>query len=216
MRTFSWSATICFSTAVGTTLVAHDLVRLILGTRWLAIEPLIGWLALAAGLLGLSAGAYTAFDALGKPYLGARMQWTRLAILVAVLVPVSLTLRSLVAIAIARLIVTALFIPSLLFAVGREISVSPLDYASELWRPAAASSIMSLSVYLVNGCLIPGNLRLLCDILLGVTTFTFSLLCLWRASGKPNGPESDIWRILVNAFAKLKGRSVRAANMPPI
>lgn len=213
LRTFGWSATICFSAAIGTTLVVHDMVHLILGSRWGNIEPLMGWLALAAGLLGLSSGAYTAFDAIGKPGLGARMQWTRLAFLVIALVPVGMILRSLVAIAIARLVVTALFIPTLLFTVGREIGVSPRNYASEIWRPAVASAVMSLSIYVANGWLVPGSLRLVCDVLLGVTSFTFSVLCLWRVSGRPEGPESDIWRMLANAVAKLRDRGVSTANI---
>jgi lipopolysaccharide exporter len=213
LRTFGWSAIICFSAAIGTTLVAHDMIQLILGSRWSSIEPLLGWLALATGLLGLSSGAYTAFDAIGRPDLGARMQWTRLVILVIVLVPVGLILHSLVAIAIARLAVTAVFIPTLWFTVGRKISVSPKDYAGELWRPAIASAVMSLSIFIANGWLVPGNVRLICDILLGATSFTFSVLWLWRASGRPDGPEGDIWRILANVVGKLRGRSTSAANI---
>lgn len=213
LRTFGWAATICFSAAVGTTLVAHDLVHLLLGAKWLDAEPIMGWLALAAGLLGLSAGAYTAFDAIGKPQLGARMQWTRVVILAVVLVPVSLILRSVMAIAIARFAVTALFIPTLLFAVGHEIKISALDYAKVMWRPAAASGMMSLLILTANGWLAPGNLRFACDVLLGAFSFTLSLLFFWRASGMPVSPESDIWAILVDAYGKLKSRSFRAASV---
>jgi O-antigen/teichoic acid export membrane protein len=175
-----------------------------LGSQWLDIEPLMGWLALATGLMGLSAGAYTAFDAIGKPRLGARMQWTRLVFLLIVLVPVSLILRNVVAIAIARLVVTALFIPTLLFAVGHELSVSAMDYARVTWRPAAASMMMSSLVYLANGWISPGNLRFAVDVLLGVFSFTFFLLCLWRVSGKPDGPERDVWGILINTYGKIR------------
>src|SRR6202000_2905247 len=82
LRTLSWSAIICASTSVGVALVAHYLVNLVLGPRWRDVEPLMGWLAMSAGVLGLSSGAYTTFDAVGKAYLGARMQWVRLIALV--------------------------------------------------------------------------------------------------------------------------------------
>lgn len=213
LRTFGWSAIICFSAAVGTALVAHDMIRLVLGSRWLDIEPILGWLALATGLLGLSSGAYTAFDAVGRPDIGARMQWTRLIILGVVLAPIGLILRSLVDIGIARLVVTALFIPTLWFTVGREIKVSAGDYARELWRPAVGSAVMSSLIFFVNGWLVAGNLRLICDVLLGAASFALSVLCLWWACGKPDGPENDIWRILVNAISKLKSRNISAANI---
>ncbi|HEY2008379.1 MAG TPA: lipopolysaccharide biosynthesis protein [Rhizomicrobium sp.] len=213
LRTFGWAATICFSAAVGTTMVAHDLISLILGNRWLDIEPLMGWLALAAGLLGLSSGAYTAFDALGKAYLAARMQWTRVIILLIVLVPVGLILRSLPAIAVARFVVTALFIPTLLFSVGREVGVSVLDYAKEMWRPAVSAGLMSLLIYLVNHWLIPGNLRLTGDVLLGLLVFPCSLLLLWSFVGKPSGPESDLWNMLLNLYTKYRNRALCSDNV---
>jgi lipopolysaccharide exporter len=212
MRTFGWSAIICFSAAIGTALVAHDMIHLVLGSRWTDVEPILVWLALAAGLLGLSSGAYTAFDAIGRPDLGARMQWTRLIILGVILAPVGLILHSLVAISIARLIVTAVFIPTLWFTVGREIEVSPRDYARELWRPAAGAAVMSLSIHFANRWLVPGNVRLACDVLLGAASFAFSVLSLWWACRKPDGPERDIWRMLVNGIAKMKGPNVRPAS----
>ncbi len=66
------------------------MVRFVLGEKWLVAEPLVGWLALSAGLLGLSSGAYTTFDALGKPHLGARMLWVRLIFLAAAIIPVAM------------------------------------------------------------------------------------------------------------------------------
>jgi lipopolysaccharide exporter len=192
LRTLYWSAIICASASVGVTLVAHDMVGFVLGAKWLKAEPLVGWLALSAGMLGLSSGAYTTFDALGKPHLGARMQWVRLIFLALCIVPVALLAHHPRTIALTRMIVTAAFIPTLLFAVGREINVSPRDYFNSLWRPLLAAGVMALFVFPANLFLAPGNFRLAFDVFLGTVSFGGALLGLWWASGYPDSPEKDI------------------------
>jgi len=204
LNTFGWSTIICLSTSVGVTMVAHDLVHLVLGEKWLNVEPLMGWLALGTGILGLASGAYTTFDAIGKPDLGAKMQWTRLIFLTIALVPICLILRSMPAVAIGRLAMIVIFIPTLLFTIGREIRVSPKDYAGVLWRPVMAACLMALVLRLTNSWLSPGNVRLFCDVILGVITFGYSLLISWSLSGKPQGPEKDIRDATVGVFNKLR------------
>jgi O-antigen/teichoic acid export membrane protein len=211
LRVLCWSAIICTSAGVGVTLVAHDMVQLVLGPKWSDVEPLLGWLALAAALLGLSSGAYTAFDAIGKPHLGARMQWVRLTFLVAAIVPVAFLIGNMEAIAITRLAVTAVFMPTLFFAVGREINVSPEDYARALWRPFCAAAVMAALISGVNLNMMPGNLRLLFDVLLGAASYSSTLLALWALSGGPDAPEKDIAGFLkqlaLSATSKLKATS---------
>ena len=89
LRALGWSAVICCSTSVGIALVAHDLVLVVLGQKWVSAIPLMPWLALGAGVLGLSSGAFGTLDAFGLPHIGARIQWMRLAMLVVVFVPVA-------------------------------------------------------------------------------------------------------------------------------
>lgn len=217
LHVFSWSVVICFSTAVGITMVAQDLVHLVLGQRWLDVEPLIGWLALGTGVLGLSSGAYATFDAIGKPYLGARMQWTRVTLLVIALIPIFFYFRSTTAVAIGRFGMIAIFIPTLLLTVGREIGVGLNDYLNTIWRPAAASSSMALLLSITNEYLAPGNVRLFMDIALGAAVFAGVLLSAWRLSGRPNGPEKDVYDALIGISIKLRsgrlGRSAQNENI---
>ncbi len=197
LRTLCWSAIICASASVGVTLVAHDMVRFVLGEKWLVAEPLVGWLALSAGLLGLSSGAYTAFDALGKPHLGARMQWVRLFFLVAAIIPVAIIAKHPPVIAATRMAVTAVFMPTLFFAVGREVGVSWRGYLQALWRPFVAAAVMAVVIYPINLLLPPSGFRLVTDMLLGALSFGVALLTLWWLSGSPDSPEKDVVTLVV-------------------
>lgn len=196
LNTVAWSAIVCASTSAGVASVAHDMVHLVLGPKWQNSESLMGWLALSAGLLGVSSAAYTAFDALGKPHLGARMQWTRLGFLVAALVPVAALTTSVENLAMTRLFVTAVFLPALLLTVGAELRVSAGDYVRALWRPFCGAAIMAGAVSVLNRMLAPGNLRLLVDVLAGACVFFGSVMLLWLVSGaRNNTPEADTFQI---------------------
>ena len=199
LRTLGWSAIICLSTSVGVVLVAPELVNLVLGSKWVDVTPLMGWLALSAGLLGLSSGAYVMFDVVGKPHIGARLQWVRLSLLTLAIAPVGLMTHSLTAIAATRLGITALFLPTLFIAAGRQIEVSIRQYISVLWRPFSAAAIMALSVEL-TGVVTPvsGLAKLLLDVSVGVATFSSSLLFMWSICGQPIAPEQDILAFLRN------------------
>jgi lipopolysaccharide exporter len=224
LRTLGWSAIICAAASVGVALVAPEMVHLVLGPKWVDVTPLMGWLALSAGVLGLSSGAYTLFDAVGLPHIGARMQWVRLVILAIAVFPVAFITRDLQMIAATRLIVTIVFMPTLFFAVGRTIDVSPRDYLRALWRPFAAAAIMAACVVLANRVLpVSGNLKLVIDIVLGGVSFNAAIFALWIASGQPPSPEQDLV-----AFFRTRGKKLpppiladetielgSAANLPP-
>ena len=208
LRSFSWSAIICISASVGVAMVAHDLITLILGGKWLDLEPLMGWLALEAGLLGLSAASYVAFDAIGKPHLGAKLQWSRVAALLAILLMVTAIWRSVIAIAVMRLLATALFVPALLFAVGREMNIKLGDYLAVLWRPAIAAGAMASVLWLSNSVVPAGTGRLALDIVVGAGVYVFASYICWWISRCPQGPERD----LVAAIASIRRGYLRGAG----
>jgi O-antigen/teichoic acid export membrane protein len=193
LRALGWSAVICASTSVGVALVAPEFVHLVLGPRWIDVVPLMGWLALAAGVSGLSSGAYTLLDAIGLPHIGARMQWVRVILLSAGVFPVAYLTHSLVAIAATQFVATAIFIPSLFLEVGSRVRVSPRDYIFALWRPIVAAGTMAIVVTCANHILpLAGNLKLAADVAIGALTFSGAILGLWLASGRPPSPEKDL------------------------
>lgn len=204
LRAIGWSAVICTSTSVGVALVAPEMVSLVLGPKWHDVVPLMAWLALSAGTLGIGSGTYTLFDAIGKPHVGARMQWVRLILLAVAIFPAAILTRSLVAIAQVRLAVTLVFLPTLFFAAGREAGISARDYVSVLWRPLASAALMVLVVRLADLVIPLADTRKLAfDILVGIISYTGSLHVLWTMSGRPATPERDILGFLKSGHKKI-------------
>lgn len=194
LNTLGWTTYICTATGVGVALVAPEMQRLVLGDKWNGIAPLMVWLAIGGAINGLSSGAYSLFDALNKPHIGARMIWIRLGILAFAIVPIAFWTRSPTDVAMCRAIGEALFLPGLFQAVHRLACISFRQYLEAMYRPFLAAAAMALAVLLANSVLpVSGNYRLATDICLGATVFVGSAWLLWRAAGSPLAPEADFF-----------------------
>ena len=197
LKTLGWTAFICAATGVGVALVAPDMQQLVLGEKWIGIAPLMSWLAVGGAIAGLSSGAYSLFDALNQPRIGARMVWVRLVILGAAIVPIAIWTKSLIDIAICRAVGEALFLPGLFHAVHRLADISFKQYVETLYRPILAAVLMAVAVIAANMTLpISGNTRLATDIGLGAAVFLGSAWLLWRAAGSPRTPEADVFNTI--------------------
>ena len=134
LRMLGWAVIIGASTGIGIWLVAPDMVRLVLGQKWVSITPLVGWLAVTASIETLNRSAYTTLDVLGAPYLGARLQWFRVTMLAAAMFPIAYLTHDLLDLVITRFVITAILIPPLLFVAGHFIGVTPRDFGAVFWR----------------------------------------------------------------------------------
>jgi O-antigen/teichoic acid export membrane protein len=191
LKALSWSAIVCSATSVGVALVSNGIVALILGDQWLPIRTIMPWLALSQGVLVLGASVYVVFDVLGQPKSSALAQWSRLLLLLAVLVPLSWE-RNLDIIAIGRLAVDCVITPTLLWRVRRVLPVSLADFGRALWRPVSAAALMAVAVTAIDPLLGDDPIvRLALQILTGAVAYASALLLLWAASGRPSGPEED-------------------------
>jgi len=207
LKTLGWTAVICAATGVGVALVAPDMQALVLGDKWNGIAPMMIWLAIGGAITGLGTGAYSLFDALNQPKVGARMIWIRLAVLGAVVAPVAFWTKNLIDIAICRALGEALFLPGLFHAVHRVTGITFKQYIETLYRPFLASVAMAGTVIMLNFLVpLPGSYRLAADIILGGSIFLASSWALWNAAGRPSSPEADIFPVI----ARICGQLARA------
>ena len=208
-----WSAIICTSTSVGVALVANDMADLVLGAKWHDVKPLMPWLALAFGVLGLSNSVYSAFDTIGRPRVSAQLQWTRFVGLALCIFPVAYFTGDLRWIAITRFLVTVAITPTLFTALARALDVRVGDFLVTMWRPMASGLAMAIVVLALNWAIkIHGPLRLVLDVFVGAASYTAALTSLWQLSGRPNGPESDLWRWLQERLRQLSTSTWRRAS----
>ena len=87
MGTLHLVAFLAFPVAVGTALVASDLVIGLLGAKWAPIIPALQLLCIAGLARALSGTAIPLFEAGGKPHIGAILAGVELAVLAILLVP---------------------------------------------------------------------------------------------------------------------------------
>jgi O-antigen/teichoic acid export membrane protein len=209
LRTLGWSAIIGVSTGVGVAMVAPELVLLLLGSKWITITPLMGWLALTAGLATLTYSGFSLLDILGVPSLGAKLQWIRALLLALAIGPVAYFSKDLVTIAFARFAMTVLFVPALLMVIGRYTGVAFKPYAEVLWRPFAAGLVLALVVSGLNSMVpIVGVSRLVFDVAAGIGSYGGTLLGLWYLSGRPASAERDLIDLLAEGWRRAE--SIRA------
>lgn len=212
MRMLGWSAIICLSTGVGVAMIATDLVAVVLGAKWTDATPLVVWMALNAATAAILSGTPTLLDVKGMPAVGARIQWSRFAVFTAVIFVVAWTTHSVMAVVETRLVVSALFIPSVIFAVQRQTGVPARDYLKAMWRPCGAAAAMALAIFLLNTVLpFAGAGRLVLDMALGAAVYIGAVLVLWHMSGRPEGAEADIltlWRRFEARLTRLRLRTL--------
>ena len=192
LRILAWMTVICTSTSAGVALVSDDIAVVVLGSQWTDASRLIAWLALAAGVSGITNSSYGVFEIGGMPRLSARMQWTRLALLLLVFPALSWT-KSVELFAIARLALAAIMGPMLLIAVRRVMPISMGMIMRALWRPFAAAAALAMGIATLRGLLpLAGIARLATEISSGIVIYVGTLLATWWLSGRPAGPEADI------------------------
>jgi lipopolysaccharide exporter len=211
LRVLGWCWIVGLSTAVGVSLVAPDVVPLVLGPKWASIIPLLGWIAFEASVAALSLAAYTVLDVRGFPRLGARLQWLRVIILAVAIFPVAYWTRDLLNIVIIRLIVTLLLMPAILMVAGRSIGVGLRDHVRAMWRASAASAVMAGAVFSLNQMVdVIGPVRLGLDVIVGATVYAGVLILLWNVSGRPVSPEQDLLTLLSRGWEGLDAIRARA------
>ena len=197
------SATISLSTGFGMALVASDFVPIVFGEKWNWIAPLVMWLSIGSGVLGVTRSANMVLAATANGKLFALRNWS-FAFLLALGALFGGTISGPSGIAAARTFAIILFIPAVFVAIQRAIPVSSRQIVGAIWRPVIATGCMAVAVTVCGSeapNLIP--LRLVEKVAVGAITFAAASAALWYVIGCPEGPEKIAFMQARNFLVRL-------------
>ncbi|MCW5661971.1 MAG: lipopolysaccharide biosynthesis protein [Burkholderiaceae bacterium] len=184
--------------SVGVALLAPQIVRILLGQKWPEAVPVIQILSFAGAVSALTSNNMSAYQALGKPSLGAVTLVVRMLLLLLCLWTLTArhgVLGAAYAEVIAALGSLAVSVPIL----ARTLGLSPLTYFGALLRPMIASALMGLALHAV----LPGQRPdagvldavgwLIAGSLLGALVYAAAAATLWWMAGRPQGVEVAVF-----------------------
>jgi len=194
LQVFGLVAIYTLPAGFGISVVAPDLVPVLLGDQWTAAIPFFQWL-----------GIYASFEAFIwglRPYFLARggeraFAFTSL-VFAGVMVPSIVAagfLAGPIAIAMTRTGLMVVMVMAMLVVVAR-MRYAPLpDLLALIWRPAIASAVMWVGIHYMPELGFGGHaLSLIRDVFVGAGVFTSTVVLLWFAARRPDGAE----RIVLN------------------
>jgi len=193
--------------AAGIAVLAHPLVSILLGEKWLAVVPIIAVLAPYGLLMALHTSAGHLLIATGHAKAVTGLAMVQIAILIPGLV-LGVRLDGAVGAAHGALVTAAVMVPLTYAWTLRAIGARVRDYARLLWRPLLAAAAMTLCVTLWMRWLDAVGLGavhlivVLTSVCVGAPVYAILVLLLWRLAGMPSGAESYLLRM---ARAKLRG-----------
>jgi O-antigen/teichoic acid export membrane protein len=195
----------------GIAVTADPLVRVILGSKWIAAIPLVGILGIFGALISIASPAGSALVAVGKPKIPALLGLANATILIPALIALT-SLFGPEGAAWALVGVTAGFLPFTYGVAARHLGLRAGDIRQIFLRPALATGLMYLAVRSLlellgateNALALAGHLGL--AVAAGVGVYVASVLVLWAMGGRPRGAESfaiDWARDKYSTFAAL-------------
>lgn len=198
---------------VGTALLAHPIVLLTMGPKWLGAVVVIQGLASIFALQTLG----SLVQPLGMAVGGTRSLFTRDAIMFAIRIPIittGLMLGGLVGVVLARIVSGLVAIAFNMSLIKKLIGVSVLEQVLVNRRALVSVSLMVIGVVAVRTVL-PDNVDALSLVLtiVGQAAFGAAIYCgasavQWRLSGRPSGPETAILRVLSSLMKQLTARRI--------
>ena len=199
--TFGLIVMVAMPVAVAIGLLADPLVRIALGTQWLAAIPVLKVLALYGAINVCVANTWPVFIALGRPWVNTAL--TALGVLL--LVPLlfwSVLQAGMVGAAWSLVMVAAVLLAGNLSAAAHLLALSPRQLLSRVWRSLVATAAMGIAVVLCQSEWTRSDtqadlvaLLLLC-LASGALAYLATLWLLWLAAGRDDDPEPEAIRLL--------------------
>jgi lipopolysaccharide exporter len=198
-----WGVTIAVGTPIGvlTALVADPFVRIILGEQWHDATGLIRLLAFSGVLAVIETHFYPVLLALGR----LKLLNMGLAIGIVMMVPLVFFGVLWQGVQGAAWAVTATNIVVVTYsglATSRVLKIPVREVGASAWRTAASSISMALIVcayqqlWPSHGGMLSHLWALASSTLLAATVYSLTHLGLWRLSGSPEGPETQLLTLL--------------------
>jgi O-antigen/teichoic acid export membrane protein len=192
LTALSFVALVACATSTGVALVAEDAVTVVLGPRWSAAAPMLPWIALASGAMGVARSVNPILMATGHARANALRGLTFAALLLFAAL-IGADWRGVEGVAIARLVVTLVFVPVMFALLVRLLNVPVVAILRTIWRPLGAAAGMVVAVTAIHPYWpsIPW-IRLLGDAVVGAAAYASVLATLWLCAGRPAGAERTI------------------------
>jgi O-antigen/teichoic acid export membrane protein len=182
---------IAIPASLGLALVAHTMVLVLLGEKWMIVVPFVQILALTNIVQAVSTSTAYILLSLGKNRNATVTTWTQVTLFTAVAL---LILQHPQALELAWLRL-ACVASGLLVAMGMLLrtmrNVSLFDMARNVVRPALGALAMAGVIHAIEP-LIPGTpaVILVVTIAAGAAAYTSTVLAAWTLAGRPQGAES--------------------------
>ena len=189
---------------IGATLIAKELVIVLLGANWLIAVPFVQVLAIHAAFWSLIESMQAYFIVTHRERLFSLCLTCYVAILLPALVITAHT-ATVEDVAITRTATTILFSIGMLGMLVAIRAFSARTLVDFLWRPLIAAVVMGFCVWCINTTGLP-IVVLAVRVTAGLIIFPSVLMLLWTVSGRPNGVESTIVTLLADYSRLTRGR----------
>lgn len=188
----------------GTIAVATEVVALVLGPRWHDADMVVRLLALGTAFTVLTANTHYVYWAIGHSRFVAGLS----AVGAAIVIPTTIVcshLLGFLGVAVAFALTNAVLVPVNFALMHRLAGVRFADLWARAWRVTLAAVVML--VILFSAFPRPGHeaasgaaILLLLKIVLGVITYIATASAIWVSCGRPDGPESRIWQLVLKWY----------------
>ncbi len=190
----------------GMTIVAPDLVHVILGKQWLDAAPLVSMLTFAGGFNAISHVVGTFHAAHGRERFTATLTWINVAVLMPALF-VGGTYWGIPGVARGRVLVSGVILALAMYSVAWTRVISGRDILLCLWRPAISALFMGAVLRIGHFKYDNPLLSLTVTSFVGVICFVAVYYGLWWACGRPPGVEASLNHSLRVSIQKMRRSS---------
>jgi lipopolysaccharide exporter len=202
LTVMSGIALLAVPAVAGVALAAPFIVLLALGPKWTAARALLEVLAFYGITQVLQSNAYSAFIALGKPAVFAKINSIHVAALLVCLLVLTPRYGALGA-AWAYVIAALAALPINFFYISKFLHVRAIEVVVALWRPLVSSAVM-FAVGKLFGPILPAGAASSADafipfakcVAVGAASYVSVDALLWFVAGRPEGAETWLLRQL--------------------